>query len=767
MRTGRRGRAAAILAAMLLAGIALGPAATTGAQPSPGGTDAECGTLDVLLLMDESASLRTTDPQNRRVEAADVLVRSLAASAEAAGGTVDLTIAAFGSGVSDVGSATLPAETTSAVDLVQSFTTRTEARNTDYVLALQAAADHFAARAGVPTTCKRLVWFTDGAYSIDDPAAPGIASYTSSTRSDEIEAEFEGQVCGALPPPSRLAEPLSARILSVGFVVQLVDFRDAAGESPAEQAERANTDRVVARLLGGDGTDPCRVPGERVEAGRAAVLADEFFTQGQIALGRLPVDCAALSAGYPSPLVEAASARGAPGTTVTILRDGTEVASGTGFASYTAPADAPTPGLVTAAAGDGRLTGCYADLSAVITPSGEATVVEGAPSGLVGVTVRGGAAADAAGGLGPDAVAVAALVDGAPAAVEWQAATGTWQVRLAGPIVAPPDVVVTASTPGWGDLATASISVALGDTPPLPEVVWEGPDTLEGAGSFPGRLVVVPTAATGGTVCVTFATPTIPTTGVALTLSTDQACGPDDDTFAVDAVLTVDGQRNAPVEVALEFTASYRPAGATDGQALPGTGEVAFPALTATKAADASTTALITVVLVVLSALLPVVLLLVLVNLNRRLPDPRGRRVATVALTARDGALSLAEPLDPDDASPLVGNRNHYDLPHGLEVTRRATLNPFAETSVEVTSAHGSVTAVPWMRIGRGRAIDVPASFGHLVLLRNDPGADHGVAVVVIPADAESIDTVRALDEALATTNRTSDRVNTLLATGQ
>ncbi len=762
-------RWSAVLTVLVLAVGTLLPTSTAGGQVVSGAAaDAECTSLEVLLLMDESASLKTTDPQNRRVEAADVLVRSLAASAQAAAGSVNLTIAGFGSGTNEVGQAVLPADTEAAVGLVQSFTTRTDERNTDYVLALLYAADHFARRPTVPTACKRLVWFTDGAYSIDDTFAPGIATYTSSTQKAEIEGQFEGQICGDLPAASRLSAPVSTQIRSAGFVVQLVDLRATGGETPTERQERAATDPVIARLLTGDGSDPCRVPGERVEAGQATALADEFFTQGQIALGRAPVDCADLSAGFPSPLVQAASARGTPGTTVTIRRDGTDVAAGDGFASYTAPANAPTPGSVTATASDGSLTGCYADLAATVTSAGTATVVQGAPSGLVGVSVRGGAEpADAAAVLGPEAVSVTAIVDGAPAPVEWQETTRNWQVALPGPIVAPPSVVVTTSTPGWGDLATAEIPVVLGDAPPLPAVVWGGPTTLEGSGTFAGRLEIVPRAVTGGRVCVTFGEAQSATPGVTLALSAIEACGPDDEPFSIDADLVVEGERNGQVDLALPFTASYRPAGATDAQTLDGTGQVAFPTIVATKAADASTTALITIVLVLLSALLPLALLLILANLNRRLPDPSGRRVATFTLIAEEGALELppGAARSPDHVTPLVGTRSHYELPLGLAVTRRITLNPFAEASVEVTSERGPVTAVPWMRIGQGRTLEVPSRFEHLVLLRSEPGAEQGRAIVVIPADATEAETERALHDALATTNRLWDRVNALLST--
>ena len=84
-------------------------------------TGRACSRVDVLLLIDQSASLRKTDPQDQRVAAAEVLLRSLAATAAASGTSVDVTVAAFGTDTVEVGRASLPSGVDGAVDVVRPF----------------------------------------------------------------------------------------------------------------------------------------------------------------------------------------------------------------------------------------------------------------------------------------------------------------------------------------------------------------------------------------------------------------------------------------------------------------------------------------------------------------------------------------------------------------------------------------------------------------------------------------------------------------------
>jgi hypothetical protein len=770
VRAGRVALAAVILVLSVAGAAVTATVDAADAQSAAGPGD--CSEhVEVLLLIDQSASLRTTDPYNQRVAAAEVLLRSLASSAASAGGTVGVTIAGFGSEITEVGRAVLPGERDAATELVSAFRDRASDVNTDYVLALDEAVEHFSRFRDLPTECKRLVWFTDGAYSIDDPTTIGVVGYTLSFAPSAIEAELMGQVCGPLPPTSRLDAPLSEQIRQAGFTTQLVDLRTGSGGSADADRTRANTTPVIDRLLGSDAADPCRVAGTRVEAGQASGLAAEFFAQGQLALGRRELPCSELSAGVPAALVRAATARAAsPDDTVSILIGGQQLVSGTGFASYSADQGRSLDAGTITATSSGALAGCYLDLAAEAVPVGQATAVAGALTSNVRIDVRGAAGGSAALGppLGPDAVGLSASVAGAPMAVEWLPESNVWQVTLTDVGATPPvlDLVVTRS--GFGVIDSSSITVALVDTPPLPRVVWEGPRTMEGAGEFSGRVTVVPGASIGGTLCVNFGTPTTSLADAQVTLDRAQICAPDRQPFSLAATITVGESGNRQLTVELPFTATSQAPGVVTPVALADSGTVAFGVISLTKPADAVMSALITLVVVVVSTVVPLLVLLFLLNHERRLPSPRGRRVGVVRLNAHAGELHI----DPDtllrgsDLQPVQGNRRRYLLPLGLSVRASRTLNPFAPVTVQVVSERGPVTAVPWMAAGPGRTVEVPAAFTFLVLLRNEPGTDEGEAVVVVPPDAGPIEALAAVEDALAATNTTWSRVHEALNAG-
>jgi hypothetical protein len=268
------------------------PADAVGAQPDT----IPCVDIEILLLMDQSASLRETDPEAHRIDAAEALVESLSLATEATGGSVNLHIASFGEDVKRLGGGgfSLPAEATGARAAIDEFRRQRLEQNTDYVLALKEAVDHFA-EIEAPQQCKRLLWFTDGAYSIDRPDA--VAPYTDLRDKAEIERLLEAFVCGPLPEAGvpagggLVSSPLSQQIRSAGFEVQLVDLR-LTGEAGRQRVldERAATDPVLERMFEIPGDD-CAVPGGRLLLGQADDLVAEFFEQGQRAAGRQSVAC--------------------------------------------------------------------------------------------------------------------------------------------------------------------------------------------------------------------------------------------------------------------------------------------------------------------------------------------------------------------------------------------------------------------------------------------------------------------------------------------
>jgi len=770
-----RAALAVVVLAMAIAGVGIGRPPTAAAQSTGSGTQA-CSRVDVLLLIDTSASLRNTDPTAQRVEAAEVLLRSLAGSAEAGGTTVDVTVAGFGSDAVEVGRATLPGGVEGAVEIVRPFAERQTDLNTDYVLALTFAIAHFQSVPDLPSACKRLVWFTDGAYSIDDPAAPGIATYTTSVDPAAIVAELGGQVCGPLPAGSVLPSNLSAQIRQTGFVVQLVDLRSGS-ESPQEAADREATAPVIDRLLSGDANDPCTVPGGRVEASAANDLAAEFFAQGQIALGRKPVECSVLAGGYPAPLVRAVTVRGASPTQGLVVRSGgADLATGTGFVTWVLPASggAPPGPTVTAGAADGSaVAGCYADLAASIVPVGSQTIELKAQSTTLSWAVLGVGAtstADQAARLGPDVVSMAATLDGADHPVSWDEASRTWQVVVTGPVEVVPVVTVVASATGYGTLATTSSDLEEGATLAPPRVAWVGPTVLEGSGEFGGRVGVVPAPVPegapipDGVVCIEFGSPESALPSVSLAMAEPRVCYPAGEPFEVNATITVTEEQNATVLLAVPYTVTHRPAGA-DADLVVATGQASLPSFELTKAADPVTTALITLAVVGVSTLVPLVLLVWLINQQRRLPRPSTMRVALVPLEAENGVVRRPEgsALHPAHLVPVEGNRSRFILPAGITLERTRTFNPFAPTIVEAACENGSVSAFPWMAPGARRRVQVPAGFTDLVLIRSIPGEPVADAVVLVPASARPEEANRAVDRAVASTNELWTRVSSAM----
>jgi hypothetical protein len=770
----------AVLAVVVLAVSVAGalgglPGTATAASAQSATADQACSRVDVLLMIDTSASLRNTDPDDQRVAAAEVLLRSLAGSAQAGGTTVDVTVAAFGTDAVEVGRGSLPGGVEGAVEIVRPFADRETDLNTDYVLALRFAVQHFQAVTDLPSQCKRLVWFTDGAYSLDDLAAPGIADYTSSTDAATIVAELGGQVCGPLPAGSRLTSPLSAQIRQAGFVVQLVDLRSGT-ESAREAADREATAPVIDRLLSGDPNDPCTVPGGRVEASQADALATEFFTQGQIALGRSPVECPRLASGFPSPLVRAVTVLGgSPDQAVSVQSGGQTLASGTGFVTWVLPASGGSPPgpTVSGTTTGGPEDGCYADLSATIVPVGSQRVEPRSASTTLSWAVLGvgaSSAADPASRLGPEAVSMAATIDGTDTSTTWDAASRTWQVVVPGPVDAVPVVAVTASADGFGTLATTSSNLQEGASLAPPRVAWSGPTVLEGSGTFGGRIGVVPAplpdgaAIPDGVVCIEFGTPDSSSPDASLAVGEPRVCRPAGEPFEVNATITVTSEQNTTVLMVLPYTVTHRPAG-SPADLVVSTGQTDLPSYSLTKAADPAKTALVTLVVVGLSTLLPLALLVWLINRERRLPAPSTRRVATVPLVAEGGVVRRPEGsrLQAGDLVAVEGDRNGYRLTSGMSVVRTRTLSPFAPMVVEATSENGSVSAFPWMAPGSGHSVQVPAGFTTLVLIRSVPGEDVADAVVIVPADTTPAEADRVVDRAVASTNELISRVSSAM----
>ncbi|MDO5752288.1 VWA domain-containing protein [Arthrobacter sp.] len=125
------------------------------------------GVTDMLLLVDESASLGDRDPENGRVTAADYLVKQLAGFTDGVEGQVNISISVFADQYRSVkGWTTLsPATLPELQDSIASLKTMDKGMETDYWTALDGARRDLAARASSRTdvqSCQAVVWFSDG-----------------------------------------------------------------------------------------------------------------------------------------------------------------------------------------------------------------------------------------------------------------------------------------------------------------------------------------------------------------------------------------------------------------------------------------------------------------------------------------------------------------------------------------------------------------------------------------------------------------------------
>lgn len=162
-----------IAAVASILGVLLPHASSVAAEPDDalkdfGACVSAGGTARVLLLMDTSASLRETDPEGTRVDAARYLMDGLGEFARDADASLDVAVAGF----ADSFEVSLPWTSVAGKgnarisEAVEKFADRDSGWETDYWLALQGARSYLGE--GAPANvCKALVWLTDGMYDLD------------------------------------------------------------------------------------------------------------------------------------------------------------------------------------------------------------------------------------------------------------------------------------------------------------------------------------------------------------------------------------------------------------------------------------------------------------------------------------------------------------------------------------------------------------------------------------------------------------------------
>lgn len=315
--TGRLRRPAALLLALLL--VPLSAAVITDvavAQSASSGENLELcldsrgeirgGEIDLLVLLDDSGSLRRTDPAGDRYRALSVLLDGLAVL-DLADRPRNIAVASFGERV-DVVVPFRPlvrAEVASIVDDVREQV-QGQQRYTDFIAGVSRAVDLLADRP--VANCRILVWFTDGGHHIvgtpdsvrpDDDRADAAALRETFCSPTGIgprlrEAGINTFALMLEPPPTR-PEALEASkdIMQVITGDAAPDFIGSGGavRLPSEQCEGELGDRI-GRILPAALAD--QLPGlfadlpNEIEGGRPAVEAPCPYVVDEVTSDPLP-----------------------------------------------------------------------------------------------------------------------------------------------------------------------------------------------------------------------------------------------------------------------------------------------------------------------------------------------------------------------------------------------------------------------------------------------------------------------------------------------
>lgn len=250
--------------------------------------------LQVLFLIDESASLQDTDPENRRVDAArgalDSLI-ALSSSEGAASPKVDVALAAFSNEYRLVQDWTAagPDTAKSLNDSLAKFADFNHGIDTDFVNALSAGREALADQAAEVTAsggqapCRAVMLFTDGGYDLavradedaqkrlgtTKPYAPGVEL---TTPKDVLKAEALGRK--ELCKPGGLADRLRNDDVTL-LTVALSGTVARRSQIPLAAATTGKADDYPCGTQPSDGKT-ARVQGAYLPAEDIDVLVTQF-----------------------------------------------------------------------------------------------------------------------------------------------------------------------------------------------------------------------------------------------------------------------------------------------------------------------------------------------------------------------------------------------------------------------------------------------------------------------------------------------------------
>ena len=209
-------------------------------------------TGSIVLLIDQSGSLETTDPEGARMDGAKFLVERLAEFSATSGYALDVRVAGFAANYETPGDWT-PLEEGNVAALEGQIDTvggDLRSHDTDYWTALESARQDLADHG---SECSAVFWFSDGEYDIDPresrqsrsdfgetkPYAPEVP-LTDDAGAAEAVAAGKEDICR----PAGVADQLRSSgitVIGVGLMSEGADFsflRSVTEGGGAEAAER-------------------------------------------------------------------------------------------------------------------------------------------------------------------------------------------------------------------------------------------------------------------------------------------------------------------------------------------------------------------------------------------------------------------------------------------------------------------------------------------------------------------------------------------------
>lgn len=285
---------------LVLAGLALGSGVLVPAQPalaaelSAAGDAAfsriascAAGSDNVLasIVVDSSGSLAETDPSDERVEAVKVALGALQQIRATSGKNVEVRLSHFSNSLSHL-TAWGPAEGEHAAQIADVADTlpRLPIGSTDYVDALNGSKSSLDDEAGLVagTSCKIMLWFTDGGLDLGEGVQANAAAYDDLCRAQGI------------------VDGLRADEIAIVALALL-------GEGSDDQVSPQDREKLRAIAEGsGDGVDQCgtapipptSMPGAYLAAADSGAIARLFAQAGAL------IDGAAKGESYTCPDVE-------------------------------------------------------------------------------------------------------------------------------------------------------------------------------------------------------------------------------------------------------------------------------------------------------------------------------------------------------------------------------------------------------------------------------------------------------------------------------